>query len=142
MKTSICWLALTGCLLGATARAAGPDDAHGLWMTAERDAVIRFAACDDAPAALCGTVVWDKDAGTPASTCNVRIAQLARYAGDAWRDGWVFDPRDQKKYKGTVRAQGDELRIRAFVGVEVLGQTEQLQRVAALPAAPSCAPGS
>lgn len=143
MKTSkTCWLALVGCTLVATAHAAGPDDAKGLWMTAERDAVIRFAPCADAAAALCGIVVWDKDAGTPASTCNVRIAQLARYADDAWREGWVFDPRDNKKYKGTVRAKGDELRIRAFVGVEVLGQTEQLQRVAALPATPVCEPGS
>lgn len=143
MKTSTtCLLALMGCVLAATAQAAGPDDAKGLWMTAERDAVIRFAPCADAPAALCGTIVWDKDAGTPASTCNVRIAQLGRYADDAWRDGWVFDPRENKKYKGAVRTKGDELRIRAFVGVEVLGQTEQLQRVAALPPKPVCEPAS
>ena len=143
MKTSTsCLLALMGGVLAAVAQAAGPDDAQGLWMTAERDAVIRFAPCADAPAALCGTIVWDKDAGTPASTCNVRIAQLGRYADDAWRDGWVFDPRENKKYKGAVRAKGDELRIRAFVGVEVLGQTEQLQRVAALPPKPVCEPGS
>lgn len=142
MKTVNCLLALVGGALVASAHAAGSEDAKGLWMTAERDAVIRFAPCADVPNALCGTIVWDKDAGTRASTCNVRIAQLARYADDAWRDGWVFDPRENKKYKGAVRAKGDELRIRAFVGVEVLGQTEQLQRVAALPATPMCEPGS
>lgn len=140
MKTLIRLLAFLGWSLAASAQTAGPDGAKGLWMTGERDAVIRFAPCTDVPTALCGTIVWDKDAGTPASTCNVRIAQLARYADDAWRDGWVFDPRENKKYKGAVRAKGDELRIRAFVGVEVLGQTEQLQRVAALPAAPVCEP--
>ena len=68
----------------------------------------------------------------------MRIAQLARYDKDAWRDGWVYDPRDGKKYKGAVRAKGSELRIRAFVGVEVLGQTEQLRRVTRLPDAPQC----
>ena len=52
------------------------------------------------------------------------------------------DPRENKKYKGAVRAKGDELRIRAFVGVEVLGQTAQLQRVAVLPPKPVCEPGS
>lgn len=140
MKTLIRLLAFLGWSLAASAQTSGPDSAKGLWMTAERDAVIRFAPCADAPTALCGTIVWDKDAGTPASTCNVRIAQLARYADDAWRDGWVFDPRENKKYKGAVRAKGDELRIRAFVGVEVLGQTEQLQRVAALPVSPVCEP--
>lgn len=130
--TVVCWS------LAVSAQAAGPDDAKGLWMTAENDAVIRFAPCAEAPGALCGTIVWDKDAGTPADTCGVRIAQLARYDKEAWRDGWVYDPRDDKKYKGVVRAQADELRIRAFVGVEILGQTEQLKRVATLPAAPVC----
>lgn len=130
--TVVCWS------LAVSAQADGPDDAKGLWMTAESDAVIRFAPCAEAPGALCGTIVWDKDAGTPADTCGVRIAQLARYDKDAWREGWVYDPRDDKKYKGVVRAQADELRIRAFVGVEILGQTEQLKRVATLPAAPVC----
>lgn len=132
--TVVCWS------LAVSAQAAGPDDAKGLWMTAENDAVIRFAPCAELPGALCGTIVWDKDAGTPADTCGVRIAQLARYDKEAWRDGWVYDPRDDKKYKGVVRAQADELRIRAFVGVEILGQTEQLKRVATLPAAPVCKP--
>lgn len=130
--TVVCWS------LAVSAQAAGPDDAKGLWMTAESDAVIRFAPCAEAPGALCGTIVWDKDAGTPADTCGVRIAQLGRFDKEAWRDGWVYDPRDDKKYKGVVRAQADELRIRAFVGVEILGQTEQLKRVATLPAAPVC----
>lgn len=132
--TVVCWS------LAVSAQAAGPDDAKGLWMTAENDAVIRFAPCAEAPGALCGTVVWDKDAGTPADTCGVRIAQLGRFDKEAWRDGWVYDPRDDKKYKGVVRAQADELRIRAFVGVEILGQTEQLKHVATLPAAPVCKP--
>lgn len=130
--TVVCWS------LAVSAQAAGPEDAQGMWMTAESDAVIRFAPCAEVPGALCGTIVWDKDAGAPADTCGVRIAQLARYDNGAWRDGWVYDPRDGKKYKGVVRAQADELRIRAFVGVEILGQTEQLKRVASLPTAPVC----
>jgi uncharacterized protein (DUF2147 family) len=70
----------------------------------------------------------------------VQIAQLERYDNGAWRDGWVFDPRDGKKYKGVLRTKGSELHIRAFIGVEVLGQTEQLTRTAALPASPACKP--
>jgi len=126
--------------LAASAQAAGADDAKGLWMTAQNDAVIEFKPCADGPAALCGRIVWDKDAGTPADTCGVQIAQLQRYDNDAWRDGWVYDPRDKKKYKGVVRTKGGDLYIRAFVGVEILGQTEQLKRVASLPATPACKP--
>jgi uncharacterized protein (DUF2147 family) len=126
--------------LAAPARADAPDEAKGLWMTAQNDAVIEFAPCADRPAALCGRIVWDKDAGTPADTCRVQIAQLERFDNGAWRDGWVYDPRDRKKYKGAVRVKSGDLFIRAFVGVEILGQTEQLKRVAALPATPACKP--
>jgi len=117
---------------------ASPDDAKGLWMTAERDAVIEFKPCADQASALCGQVVWDKDAGRPNDTCGVLIARLERYENDAWREGWVFDPRDSKKYKGALRVKGGDLHIRAYVGTEILGQTEQLKRVVDLPASPAC----
>jgi uncharacterized protein (DUF2147 family) len=140
MNNRSCLLALVCCALSLSTQADGADDAKGLWMAPEGDAVIQFAPCAELPSALCGTIVWDKDAGTPADTCGVRIAQLARYDKDAWRDGWVYDPRDGKKYRGALRAKANELRIRAFVGVEILGQTEQLRRVQTLPDAPRCRP--
>lgn len=118
--------------------ASSPEDVKGLWMTDEKDAVIEFKGCPEQPGALCGRIVWDKDAGTPASTCGLQIARLERYDDDAWRDGWVYDPRDKKKYKATLRIKAGALSIRAFVGVEVLGQTERFQRVAVLPAVPAC----
>lgn len=128
----VCWAS------SLSAHADGADEAMGLWATPEGDAVIRFAPCPELPGALCGTIVWDQDAGTHADTCGVRIAQLARPDKGAWRDGWVYDPRDGRKYQGVVRVKGEELRIRAFVGVEILGQTEQLRRVPKLPDTPQC----
>ncbi|MFP3614490.1 DUF2147 domain-containing protein [Paraburkholderia sp. SIMBA_050] len=107
-------------------------------MTAQSDAVIEFKTCGEGASALCGRIVWDKDAGTSSDTCGVQVAQLNRYADGAWRDGWVYDPRDKKKYKGVVRVKSGDLYIRAFVGVEVLGQTEQLTHMSALPATPVC----
>ena len=140
MKTFITLMSAAFLSSVSSAQAAGADDARGLWMTAQNDAVIEFKPCPDGAGALCGRIVWDKDAGTPADTCGVQIAQLQRYDNDAWRDGWVYDPRDKKKYKGVVRTKGGDLYIRAFVGVEILGQTEQLKRVPAVPATPACKP--
>lgn len=140
MKTLISILAGATLLPALPAWAATPGDAAGLWMTAENDAVIQFAPCADRATGLCGHIVWDKDAGTPADTCGVQIARLERYENEAWRDGWVYDPRDKKKYKGVVRVKSGDLHIRAFLGVEILGQTEQLKRVPAVPAAPACKP--
>lgn len=120
------------------ALAAGAEEAQGLWLTAAQDAVLEFKPCADQPAALCGRIVWDKDAGTPADTCGIQVARLARFDNGAWRDGWAYDPRDKKKYKSVVRVKDGDLFIRAFIGVEILGQTEQLKRVSALPATPVC----
>ncbi|PIM52789.1 hypothetical protein CS062_12945 [Roseateles chitinivorans] len=124
--------------LSAPALAAGPDDAKGLWLSADGGAVIEFKPCGDKPSALCGRIVWDKDAGQANDTCGIQVAQLERYDNEAWRDGWVYDPRDRKKYKGALRVKGGDLHLRAFIGTEILGQTEQMKRVAELPATPVC----
>lgn len=127
-----------GCMSIFPACATGPVDAEGLWLSAQKDAVLEFKPCADKPTALCGRIVWDKDAGTPADSCGTLVAQLERYDKEAWRDGWVYDPRDHKKYRGVIRVKGGELHIRAFIGNEMLGQTEQLTRALAVPAAPAC----
>ncbi|WP_028225005.1 DUF2147 domain-containing protein [Paraburkholderia ferrariae] len=118
--------------------ASGPDDAKGLWRSADGNAVIEFKACADEPSSLCGTIVWDKDAGTPIDDCGVRIAKLKHYDDDAWRDGWVFDPRTNKHYKGAVRVNSSGLAVRAFIGTEMLGETEQMTREQVLPTTPVC----
>lgn len=131
-------LAIWMCTYAGSAFAAAPEEAKGLWLTAEKDAVIEFNACPDRSSSLCGRIVWDKDAGTAKDTCGEQVAQLNRYDGEAWRDGWIYDPRDKKTYKGTLRVKDRILKMRAFVGVEVLGQTEQMTHVDALPATPVC----
>ena len=79
--------------------------------------------------------MWDKDAGTPEDTCGVRIAKLQKFDGEAWRQGWVHDPRDKKNYKGAIRVKGDGkvLAVRAYIGTEMLGQTEEMTRTDTVP---------
>lgn len=132
-----CWIGAIS-LFGGAACAASVGEVGGLWMTAQKDAVVEFKPCSDREEALCGHIVWDKDAGTPADTCGVHIVRLERLAGDVWRDGWAYDPRDRKKYKATLRIKDGALLLRAYIGVEVLGQTESFSRVTALPPTPSC----
>ncbi|MGE5452118.1 MAG: DUF2147 domain-containing protein [Acidobacteriota bacterium] len=115
-----------------------PNDAKGLWLSSDKGAIIEFKDCADVAGALCATIVWDKDAGTPLDTCGVLISKLKRYDDEAWRDGWVFDPRTQKHYKGAVRvnkdSQPEKLLMRAYIGTEILGETEEMTRVSSLPA--------
>lgn len=130
------WGALAIATVGAStqAHAATPQDAQGLWRSADQRAVIAFAPCRDNPAHLCGTIAWDADVGTPADTCGVLIARLKRFEDEAWRDGWAHDPRSKKTYKAVLRTQGDTLKLRAFIGTELLGETEEMKRATALPA--------
>lgn len=119
----------------ATTHAAIPgDEAKGLWLSGDKAAIIEFKECSDVAGALCGTIVWDKDAGTPADACGTTIAKLKRYDGEAWREGWAFDPRTKKYYKATVRTEKSSLLLRAFVGVELLGETEEMTRASSIPA--------
>ena len=113
---------------------ANQDAAAGLWLSADKAAVIEFKACADLKDALCGIIVWDKDAGTPDDACGVTIAKLKTWEDDAWRNGWVHDPRTKKNYKGIVRTKNDTLLVRAFIGTELLGETEVMTRVLTIPA--------
>ncbi len=113
---------------------ATQDTVPGLWLSADKAAVIEFKACPDLKDALCGVIVWDKDAGTPLDACGVMIAKLKTWQDDAWRNGWVHDPRTKKNYKGIVRAKNNTLLVRAFIGTELLGETEVMTRVPAIPA--------
>jgi uncharacterized protein (DUF2147 family) len=125
-------------LFSPISQASNFDGFQGDWMTAQNDAVISFGPCPDAPSALCGIIVWDKESVTKPELCGMRVAQLSTYASSSWRDGWIFDPRDGKKYRGIARIQGAKLLLRAYVGTEMLGQTEQLRQVTAIPTTPSC----
>lgn len=125
--------ALTTSALCTPALADAPQGAQGLWRSADQRAVIAFAPCKDNPAHLCGTIAWDADAGTPADTCGVVIARLKRRDDDAWRDGWAYDPRNKKHYKAVLRVQGDTLKLRAYIGTELLGDTEEMKRTPTLP---------
>ncbi len=88
------WLFLSSVLMCSTGihAAAGPLEAKGLWLTAEKDAVVKLDDCADKVGAICGQVVWVKDVASTSSDCGVQILQLTRYDQDAWRDGWVYDP--------------------------------------------------
>jgi uncharacterized protein (DUF2147 family) len=132
LRTLLPLLAL-GCLAPAH---ASQENAKGLWLSADKAAVIEFKSCTDNQESLCGTIVWDKDAGTPEDACGVVIAKLKTFEDNAWRNGWIHDPRTKKNYKGVVRVKQETLLVRAYIGAELLGETEEMTRVAAIP--PGC----
>lgn len=148
MKNTLCHpaLLLLAACIAMPAAAQSPaqppaEPAQGLWLAAQKDGVVEFKPCAEEPTAMCGTVVWDKDAGPgKPGDCGVRIVKLRRKDDGVWRDGWVHDPREKKNYKGALRIKGNVLALRAYIGTELLGQTEEMTRVDATPAGCPAAP--
>jgi uncharacterized protein (DUF2147 family) len=50
--------------------------------------------------------------------------------GDDWVDGTAVDPENGKEYKGKIWAVGnDKLNMRGFIGISLLGRTENWVRI-------------
>lgn len=49
-------------------------------------------------------------------------------------DGQVYDPESGHTYSGTIAIDGDELKLRGFIGISLLGRTEVWHRATAVQA--------
>jgi len=132
-------LALTG-LTGAASAA----DLQGVWLTADKDAVLRITRCGDR---FCGRIIWLENAmdrsGSPRldqknpdparqaqRICGlVVITGLTPAGPDHW-DGSVYNPQDGRTYSGGITVLSDEsLRVRAYIGLPIFGRSEIWTRV-------------
>ena len=116
-------------LLGfAPAKAAEPT---GTWLTQKGDARIRVARCGNA---MCGTVVWIKDAIDPATgkppvddknpdaakrnrkILGMRIFAMAPDGQGSWAGG-IYNSDDGQTYAGKLVLRGpDELQVNGCAG--------------------------
>ena len=46
----------------------------------------------------------------------------------AAKDGKIYDPESGKTYSAQMQASGDELKLRGFIGISLLGRTETWHR--------------
>lgn len=76
--------------------------------------------------------VCDKCSGEYKNHVILGMAILRNFhpEGDDWVDGTVVDPENGKEYKGKIWAVGnDKLRMRGFIGISLLGRTEEWVRI-------------
>jgi uncharacterized protein (DUF2147 family) len=125
---------------GSPARAArpthpvSPDALLGTWSTEDGHGVIAIEPCGDA---LCGRIVGiARPPGAPvprdvhgASQCGLIIISDERPTADGSWLGHVTDPRTGITYGAEIwlDAMGN-LRLRGFLGVPLLGQTQTWHR--------------
>ena len=98
-------LSLAAALLALTGVAASAADASGVWLRDSGASRVRIAPCG---AALCGTIVWLKDADGPAKVGQKVFFDMKPNGDNAW-SGSAFNPEDGKNYSGKMTLSGSTL---------------------------------
>jgi uncharacterized protein (DUF2147 family) len=135
---------LVALLAAPVVHAANPT---GLWWAEGGAAQVEIMRCGDA---LCGRVVWlrspldeggclVRDAENPDPALRKRsligidlLQDLRPSAGDLeeWTGGEIYDPTSGRTYRAVLRMDGgDRLRLRGYLGIELLGRTTTWIRV-------------
>ena len=118
-----------------------PSTLTGDWMTSNKS-VVRVFACSDNH--LCARLVTigpkdepQVDANNPDAALRTRAlcgltigTAFTPDGGGSAKDGKIYDPESGKTYSAQMQASGDELKLRGFVGIALLGRTEIWHRAA------------
>jgi uncharacterized protein (DUF2147 family) len=118
--------------LGEPARAATPNDVAGDWATPGLGAVVRLGACPDDGERLCGRLIWAWDPSrVQRGSIGGQMLHDFAWRDGAWVDGEVFNPQDGRTYSGSIRLDGDVLRLRGCAGP--FCQTQVWRRLSSIP---------
>ena len=98
-------LALASGVMIAAASGALAQDASGTWLRDSGASRVRIAPCGDA---LCGTIVWLKDASGPAKVGQRVFYDMKPNGAGSWA-GKAFNPEDGKTYSGKMSLSGNSL---------------------------------
>lgn len=134
-------LGLAGVPAGASpATEAASSPIVGHWLSEKEKLVVEFYPCKDE---LCGRIVWlanpyrsdgkpKRDDRNPDPAlrdrpyCGMEVIHGLSPAGDGvWEDGRAYDPKRGRSFDLEVRVRNeDEIKVRAYLGIKLLGKTE------------------
>jgi len=114
----------------------------GRWLSESGKGVVEIYPCADK---LCGKLVWlaepIRDGAPAVDRDNKDAAQRQRplcglmMLGDfrpletnRWGDGWIYSPENGKTYRANMTLDGDRLKLRGYVGIPLLGETQTWTR--------------
>jgi uncharacterized protein (DUF2147 family) len=118
---------------------AGTGAVRGYWLE-PKGSVLRIERCQEK---LCVEIValspGDRphvDVHNPDRTlrtrplCGLRIGEdFVEKDSSRAESGHLYDPRSGRTYGGAMTAEGDLLKLRGYVGIELFGRTETWTRV-------------
>lgn len=106
------------CAAGSVSAASSP---HGVWIDHTGRGAVEITDCSGA---LCGRVVWVKDAADE-DGCNMQIIGNAKpVAGGKWDGGWIWDPERRSKFDVELTPIGEQkLKVHGYAGMKLFGET-------------------
>jgi uncharacterized protein (DUF2147 family) len=137
------------CMIGLMLCVAGQsyaDDADaivGEWFTKDSKAIVQIYKSGDV---YNGKIVWLKEPtyedGTEKRDKNnpdearqqdkiigMNLVKGFTYKGDLqWKDGTIYDPDNGKTYSCKMKLDGDELKVRGFIGISLIGRSQVWHR--------------
>ncbi len=120
------------------AQSVNKDAILGEWLSEEKDGKVLIFKQGEK---YFGKVIWGKSAGkkdekNPDPSLRNRdiigstILKDFSFKGKSWEDGNVYDPNNGKSYSCTMKLKSnDELEIRGYVGISLLGRSTVWTRV-------------
>jgi uncharacterized protein (DUF2147 family) len=108
----------TPALRERNASASGPA---GVWIDHTGRGAVEITEC---AGALCGRIVWLKDAGHK-SVCGTQvIGNAKRTTSGTWDGGWIYDPDKKARYSVELKLVGaDKLRVVGYMGSKLFSET-------------------
>lgn len=118
--------------------AQNADKVVGVWLNAEKDAKVEIYKSGDK---YYGKIVWGKNIYEPdgktartdiknpdpklrsRSLVNLVILNNFKYDDGEWNGGKIYDPKSGKTYSCIMRFKGNNLEIKGYVGITLLGRT-------------------
>lgn len=134
---------------------ASAQDPRGTWMTQDEDAKIEIRTCDDEADSLCGSIVWLKEPleenGDPKLDDENPEPELrsrpllgleiltsfptAPNKKGMFEGGKIYDAESGKTYSCHMSFKNDDqLKIRGYLGISLLGRTTVWSRTEAVAA--------
>ena len=131
---------------------AAPGEILGTWLNQAQDAKLEIFKCGSD---FCGKIIWLKEPLYPAGSregapgspkvdtnnpevshrkdplMGMQIISGFQPSGDGqWKNGKIYDPDSGKTYSAKASlASPDQLDLRGFIGISLLGRTEKWTRV-------------
>jgi uncharacterized protein (DUF2147 family) len=98
----------------------------GLWYDHTGRGAVEITRCGDA---LCGHLVWLKDANDNEVCGRQIIGNVRPVAGGKWDNGWIYDPEKDAKYDVELTPMGSgKLKVLGYAGTKLFSETMIWQR--------------